>query len=101
MFGFRRKRENSGRSFRDVAEGMISEGVKKRIARESIDIADLEVENLNGKVVLRGVAKTQADADRALKAPATRRVFRASNPRSKSPRKAPLERTALKRLCTR
>ena len=65
---FRKRREQAGKGFRGVAEGMIERGVKERIARENVPIKDLAVEQSAGRITLKGGAATKEDAEKALRA---------------------------------
>jgi len=48
-------------SFGDAAEG-----IKDRITGQKTGVKDLQVEEQDGKVVLKGTAKTQAEAEKAI-----------------------------------
>lgn len=46
--------------------GDMSDGIKDRIAGHKTEVKDLKVEQAGEKVVLKGTAKTQADAEKAI-----------------------------------
>jgi len=62
LFKFAR---DAGEKFRESV-GNAAEGIKDRITGHKTDVKDLQVEEKDGKVVLKGRAKNQAEAEKAI-----------------------------------
>ncbi len=62
LFKFARE---AGEKFRESI-GNAAEGIKDRITGHKTDVKDLHVEEKDGKVVLKGKAKNQAEAEKAI-----------------------------------
>ena len=57
--------KEAGEAFRKTVANA-ADGIKDRIQGHKMDVNDLEVEETDGKVVLKGKAKTQAEAEKAI-----------------------------------
>ncbi len=57
--------KDAGEKFRKSVANA-AEGIKDRIQGHKTDVDDLHVEEQDGKVILKGTAKTQAEAEKAI-----------------------------------
>ncbi len=57
--------KEAGEKFRDSIAN-VAEGIKDRITGHKTEVKDLHVEESGGKVVIKGVAKNRAEAEKAI-----------------------------------
>ncbi len=57
--------KNAGDSLRNAADS-VADGIKDRIQGHKTDVSDLDVKEESGKVILKGTAKSQEEAEKAI-----------------------------------